>query len=270
MKASDYALLARARDYAAHKHRKHQYGGLPYTTHLDEVVSILIECGYGSDIEMLIAALLHDVVEDCADTMEAKMALLAEIAREFGQRVADLVWAVTGIGDGRDECNAAIKAKLIAYPGAAPLKTADRTANLRAAMRERIAFHARRYLHERQAFDPAVVGAISQPLHTALMNAYAGAHKLVAADNDDKAVDAFAASLKLKLARGRAKGRSGWDDPLLTPQLSLAEGLQEHVDKGDALDVGLYAMFLHHHNWATYPLEPSDDADFNETYQKAA
>lgn len=62
---------------------------------------------------------------------------------------------------------------------------------------------------------------------------------------DDRAVEAFAAAMKAKLAASRAKGRAGWngDEPGMQPRLS--DMLREHVAKGDPVDVANFAMFLH-------------------------
>ena len=68
---------------------------------------------------------------------------------------------------------------------------------------------------------------------------------------DDAAVDRFAASMKAKLASARAKGRSGWDDKALCQQESLALDLRKHVNKGDPVDVGNFAMMLHQRGEST-------------------
>lgn len=60
---------------------------------------------------------------------------------------------------------------------------------------------------------------------------------------DDAAVDQFAALLKAKLAKARAKGRSGWSDPAWSAA-DINRQLHEHAAKGDPMDVGAYAMFL--------------------------
>lgn len=60
---------------------------------------------------------------------------------------------------------------------------------------------------------------------------------------DDAAVDEFAAMLKGKLARARAKGRSGWRDPAWTAA-EINRQMHAHAAKGDPLDVAAYAMFL--------------------------
>lgn len=250
MNASDYLLITKARDYAVAKHKGQLYGGQPYVSHLDEVCAILIECGYGGCLVLLLAAYLHDVVEDCAADWAGRVTLLDEIAALFGEEVKRLVWAVTGIGPTREARNTTIKIKLIDYPAAKPLKAADRTANLRAAGRERLARHARTYLAERAGFDPVVLAGLKGALVDALGEAYQCATVLVEADDDDVAVDRYCAALKLKLARGRARGRRGWNDPRQVTRWSLATDLRERVDDGDPLDIGLYAMMLHHHGWS--------------------
>jgi len=63
------------------------------------------------------------------------------------------------------------------------------------------------------------------------------------ADEDNKAVDAFAAALKRKLAKKRKDGRHGWKT--CAPD-DLAVMLVEHVEKGDAIDIGNFAMMLWH------------------------
>lgn len=60
---------------------------------------------------------------------------------------------------------------------------------------------------------------------------------------DDAAVDALAAAMKVKLAKQRAKGYGGWDTPEFTQQ-RLSDMLREHVDKGDPVDVANFCAFL--------------------------
>jgi hypothetical protein len=68
---------------------------------------------------------------------------------------------------------------------------------------------------------------------------------------DDAAVDRFAAAMKAKLASARAKGRGGWEDKDLCHQDSLALDLRRHVNKGDPVDVGNFAMMLHQRGEST-------------------
>lgn len=65
-----------------------------------------------------------------------------------------------------------------------------------------------------------------------------------AATTDTAAVVSFAAAMASKLYRAQQKGRSGWDDPARCTTESLQRALQEHVAKGDPVDVANYAMML--------------------------
>jgi hypothetical protein len=61
---------------------------------------------------------------------------------------------------------------------------------------------------------------------------------------DDEAVDRFAAAMKAKLAKKRAEGRGGWEDKNQCSAEFLNRLLNEHVGKGDPVDVGNLAMML--------------------------
>lgn len=65
---------------------------------------------------------------------------------------------------------------------------------------------------------------------------------------DDVAVDNFAKEMKEKLAKARAKGRSGWDDPAACSVEHLADLLLDHIGKGNSgtfEDIANFAMMLH-------------------------
>ena len=72
--------------FAAEKHagQVRKASTTPYIAHLMGVASLALE--FGGDEDMSIAALLHDVVEDCGGT-----AMLQEVKRRFGTRVAKMV-----------------------------------------------------------------------------------------------------------------------------------------------------------------------------------
>ncbi len=82
--------LQRAFRYAAKMHDGQARKGttVPYLSHLMAVTSLVLEAG--GDEEMAIAALLHDVVEDCGG-----MPRLREIRKMFGKRVAHIVEGCT-------------------------------------------------------------------------------------------------------------------------------------------------------------------------------
>jgi (p)ppGpp synthase/HD superfamily hydrolase len=78
--------LQRAFRYAAEKHagQTRKQTAVPYLSHLMAVSSLVLQAG--GDEDMAIAALFHDVVEDCGGT-----ARLREIRKQFGARVAKIV-----------------------------------------------------------------------------------------------------------------------------------------------------------------------------------
>jgi (p)ppGpp synthase/HD superfamily hydrolase len=82
--------LQRAFRYAAEKHagQPRKQTAVPYLSHLMAVASLVLEAG--GDEDMAIAALLHDVVEDCGG-----MPRLREVRKKFGPRVAKIVEGCT-------------------------------------------------------------------------------------------------------------------------------------------------------------------------------
>lgn len=76
---------------------------------------------------------------------------------------------------------------------------------------------------------------------TDLLNAAPGA---TPQHPDDEAVDRFAAAMKAKMAKQRAKGYGGWNDPADCPSDRLQTMLVAHIVKGDPVDVGNFAMML--------------------------
>ena len=83
--------IKKAYEYAAAKHSGVFRGtGEPYICHPLRVAKLVTEWGFESDVIM--AALLHDVVEDC-DTP------LSEIREVFGTNVANIVDVVTALSD---------------------------------------------------------------------------------------------------------------------------------------------------------------------------
>ncbi|MBO0142299.1 hypothetical protein JZX87_14120 [Agrobacterium sp. Ap1] len=62
---------------------------------------------------------------------------------------------------------------------------------------------------------------------------------------DDIAVDRFVAAMKAKLAKKRDEGYSGWEDPEQCTMLRLLRLLENHIHKGDPVDVSNIAMMIH-------------------------
>jgi (p)ppGpp synthase/HD superfamily hydrolase len=87
----DVAVLLRALEFAASKHRdqrRKDKPGSPYINHLISVVSVLANVGKVTDRTTLVAGALHDTLEDTATTGE-------ELEREFGREVRLIVEELT-------------------------------------------------------------------------------------------------------------------------------------------------------------------------------
>lgn len=83
--------LLEALDFAAQRHSAQRRKGpdaAPYVNHLIEVATLVACVGQVDDVEVLMAAVLHDVLEDTATTA-------AEVEQRFGARVLALVEALS-------------------------------------------------------------------------------------------------------------------------------------------------------------------------------
>jgi len=87
---ADLAVLERAYRFSERSHRGQQRAsGEPYLSHPLEVASLLVT--FKMDVTTVTAGLLHDVLEDTGATK-------AELEREFGKEIAELVDGVTKLG----------------------------------------------------------------------------------------------------------------------------------------------------------------------------
>ena len=121
-------LVLKAAERASHWHTTQRRKGAaqePYINHLLEVARLVAEATDGRDPDLVVAALLHDAVED-------QPVSRAAIALEFGEDVAALVMEVT---DDKTLPKAQRKRLQVEHapeksPRAAILKLADKTSNL--------------------------------------------------------------------------------------------------------------------------------------------
>jgi guanosine-3',5'-bis(diphosphate) 3'-pyrophosphohydrolase len=84
-------LILHALEFAAHKHRDQRRKDVhasPYINHPIALANVLVNEAAVSDPEIICAALLHDTIEDTQTTAQ-------ELAREFGERIRDIVLEVT-------------------------------------------------------------------------------------------------------------------------------------------------------------------------------
>ena len=134
---TDTHKLVRALHYATEQHRNQRRkdeAASPYINHPISLLHILnVEAGI-EDNNVLIAALLHDVIEDCSGPHQMHIELRREEIREqFGDTVLNFVEAVTddkGLPKAERKQAQVDHAAHIPH-GAKLVKIADKTANLR-------------------------------------------------------------------------------------------------------------------------------------------
>lgn len=137
MNPNPHLRLVQALHYSAEQHRHQRRKDAeqsPYINHPIALLHILaVEAGI-DDLDVLIAAVLHDVIEDCSGPGQIHLeARRREIRGQFGENVLALVEAVSDDKSlPKPERKAAQLAHAAHLPyGARLIKLADKTANLR-------------------------------------------------------------------------------------------------------------------------------------------
>lgn len=93
MKAKKVLQIVRALDFAAWAHAgQRRKGGAqePYVNHLTEVARLVAQATGGKDARLIMAALLHDALEDQSPRVTYEM-----LREHFGKRVANIVREVS-------------------------------------------------------------------------------------------------------------------------------------------------------------------------------
>ncbi len=128
-KSDDLALILKALEFAAHKHkdqRRKDAGASPYINHPIALTNALRNEGHITDHKVICAALLHDTMEDTETTAE-------ELHMHFGKAITRIVLEVSD-----DKTLAKAERKLLqiehakhASKRAKLVKLADKICNLR-------------------------------------------------------------------------------------------------------------------------------------------
>ena len=124
-------ILAAAQ-FAAEKHAEQKRKGVsgePYINHLIEVAGLIAHSGEAVDENLIMAALLHDTVEDTGTTAE-------ELEARFGHDVTSLVLEVTDDKSLPKETRKALQIQTAPKKSvrAQTLKLADKISNLRSIL----------------------------------------------------------------------------------------------------------------------------------------
>jgi hypothetical protein len=120
--------LLKAKEFALKAHSQQMYGDKPYVVHLEHVHEVMKRYrNRNTDVLVLMASWLHDVLEDTATSK-------AELVRNFGEEVADIVYRVTDEpGADRTERKRKTYRKIRGHMDATTVKLCDRIANVEAS-----------------------------------------------------------------------------------------------------------------------------------------
>jgi len=95
---NDTALILKALEFAAYRHRGQFRKGndnIPYINHPIQVAGLLANYAGQTDVVLLSAAILHDVIEDTVYSVEERDALIRQISEIFGNEILSLTLEVT-------------------------------------------------------------------------------------------------------------------------------------------------------------------------------
>jgi len=154
-------LILSAARFAAEKHaqqRRKGENGEPYFNHLLEVADLIAASTPELDVELMMAAFLHDTVEDTGVTLQ-------ELEQRFGKDVAALVAEVTDDKSLPKEIRKQLQVEHTPdkSPRAQTLKLADKISNLRAIISSPPVGWSRERKQQYFEWARQVVSGISSP-----------------------------------------------------------------------------------------------------------
>jgi guanosine-3',5'-bis(diphosphate) 3'-pyrophosphohydrolase len=123
-----HKLIITAMEFANEVHRAHMYSSTqPYVKHLEDVYNVLLRYGCNNsnedELEILVAAWLHDCMEDTATSY-------TDVKKVFGESIADIVYCLTDeLGRNRKEKKEKTYPKIKSNWKSIIVKAGDRVAN---------------------------------------------------------------------------------------------------------------------------------------------
>lgn len=137
-------IIDSARKLALAEHAKQKHGKLPYSYHLAAVVGI-VSC-YTTDPDVIAAAWLHDIVEDC-ESIDLEI-----VEAMTNTRVRDLVDLLTDPPGPRALAKQISMPRILRSKEASLIKLADRYHNHASTIIDQSVKHAKLYLAEFDSF----------------------------------------------------------------------------------------------------------------------
>jgi len=128
-----HEMIKKARAFAQKAHNVQAYGDIyPYYKHCEDVDKVLRRYGFTEekDLALLVAAWLHDVLEDTNNSYN-------DLKKEFDTNIAEIVYCVTDeLGRNRKEKKERTLSKTRSNPKSVILKVGDRIANVEFGLSE--------------------------------------------------------------------------------------------------------------------------------------
>lgn len=150
-------IIDSARRLAIAEHAKHRHGDLPYSYHLTAVTG-LVSC-FTLDANVIAAAWLHDIVEDCPDID------LDVVEHMTNRRVRDIVDLLTDPEGPRALVKPISLARIASDEDAVLVKLADRYHNQASTLIGRRVRFAKLYSNELNSFLDAFLSYHHMPLY---------------------------------------------------------------------------------------------------------
>lgn len=171
----------KARRFALAEHADQKHGIMPYSYHLAAVAG-LVSC-HTNDPEVIAAAWLHDVIEDC-ESIDKEI-----VEAMTTKRVAHLVDLLTDLPGARQHSKPRTMMRIMTDPDAAVIKLADRYHNHQSTLLDQSERFARMYYGEFNDFMGFYINANlnDHPLFDLIMYQHAPLGELAngKADNMD-------------------------------------------------------------------------------------
>lgn len=158
-------IIDSARKMALAEHAKQKHGILPYSYHLVAVTGI-VSC-YSNDPEVIAAAWLHDIVEDC-ESIDLDI-----VEQMTSHRVRNIVDRLTDPEGPRKLAKQVSMPRIAACEDASLIKIADRFHNHASTILDNSAKYAGMYANEFPAFVEYFAGKwLGHPLFNSLLSQY--------------------------------------------------------------------------------------------------
>src|ERR1035437_548592 len=94
----DIGIILKALDFSARRHKTQFRKGsekVPYINHPIQVANLLVNEAGEKDTDLIVAAILHDVIEDTVESVEERQELIFQMSEIFNKKIISVTLEVT-------------------------------------------------------------------------------------------------------------------------------------------------------------------------------